>query len=62
MLLGLEIDSAYRSRFKSPSEGIKLYHKLARTAAPANLPVPPTNWMIPISAPAAGSKFPLSTT
>jgi hypothetical protein len=42
MLLGLEIDSAYRSRFKSPSEGIKLYHKLARTAAPANLPVPPT--------------------
>jgi len=30
-LLGLEIDCGYRSRFKSPSGGIKFYHKLAET-------------------------------
>ena len=34
MLLGLEIDSAYRSRFKSPSEGIKLYHKIGPNRGP----------------------------
>ena len=30
-LLGLEIDCGYRSRFESPSGGIKFYYKLAET-------------------------------
>jgi len=42
--------------------GIKFYYKLAETAGRDKRPVPPTNCRVPISAPAAGSKFPFNIT